>query len=190
MDLVKERDQKDEGTDKLSIYRHQASAVSRKKATLVEKLQEARAELQNLESAIEAKKNEFQEKAGTDFVITSVQFKNYVNKLRNKTYSYKRKRAEIDDLKSEESILARTVDILSNQWKTMKQKIEESGGKIIETTGTSDRPERVKTAKPKTDDVRELRDMINELNQKLDSKRTTINELNQTNNELNEQLAV
>lgn len=42
MELVNERDRKDEGTDKLSIYRHQASAVNRKKATLVEKLQEAR----------------------------------------------------------------------------------------------------------------------------------------------------
>lgn len=42
MDLINERDRKDENTDKLSIYRHQASAVSKKKAKLVEKLQEAR----------------------------------------------------------------------------------------------------------------------------------------------------
>ncbi|VDN07501.1 unnamed protein product [Thelazia callipaeda] len=42
IELVKKRDYKDEKTDKLSIYRHQASAIQRKKAILVEKLQEAR----------------------------------------------------------------------------------------------------------------------------------------------------
>ncbi|VDO42570.1 unnamed protein product [Onchocerca flexuosa] len=42
MDLIDERDRKDENTEKLSIYRHQASAICKKKAKLVEKLQEAR----------------------------------------------------------------------------------------------------------------------------------------------------
>lgn len=42
MELINERDRKDENTDKLSIYRHQASSVYKKKAKLIEKLQEAR----------------------------------------------------------------------------------------------------------------------------------------------------
>lgn len=42
MELVNERDRKDENTDKLSIYRHQASSIYKRKTILIEKLQEAR----------------------------------------------------------------------------------------------------------------------------------------------------
>ncbi|KHN72838.1 Intraflagellar transport protein 81 -like protein [Toxocara canis] len=218
VEMISERDKRDEATDKLSIYRHQATAIARKKAALAEKLQELRTELQNIESMVEVKKKELREKSGGEDVITSVQemnggrviewnsskqyerpktakpssddvnelrqmvkelntkleqkrtivgeltedsnrlsaefaelnerygikkrnyemaaaslenefsrlqeFKNYVNKLRTKTTAYKRKRAEIDDLKSEFAILARTQDILNGQWKTLKEQIE------------------------------------------------------------------
>lgn len=52
-----------------------------------------------------------------------MQFKNYVNKLRTKTAAYKRKRAEVDGLKSEHLILARTFDILNGQWIALKEQI-------------------------------------------------------------------
>ncbi|VDK62666.1 unnamed protein product [Onchocerca ochengi] len=187
MGLIDERDRKDENTDKLSIYRHQASAIYKKKTKLVEKLQEARSELQNITNKVEAKKNNLREKGGTDFVITTTQFKNYVNKLRIKTSDYKRKHAEINDLKSEHAILSRTTDILANQWKILMQKIEENGEKIIEIHNIN-HDKKSETAKSEINDVKKLRDMISESNQQMDLKRTAIDALKQSNTELNKQL--
>lgn len=42
VELMNIRDKKDETTEKLSIYRHQAAAVARKKELLAEKLQDSR----------------------------------------------------------------------------------------------------------------------------------------------------
>ncbi|OZC10947.1 hypothetical protein X798_02091 [Onchocerca flexuosa] len=189
MDLIDERDRKDENTEKLSIYRHQASAICKKKAKLVEKLQEARSELQNITNKVEVKKNKLREKGGTDFVITTTQFKNYVSKLRTKTSDYKRKHAEISDLKSEHAILSRTADILANQWKMLMQKIEENGGRIIEIRNIN-QDKKSETAKLEIDDVKKLRDIISESNQQMDLKRMAIDALKQSNAELNKQLAV
>lgn len=54
-------------------------------------------------------------------IVTSVQFKNYVNKLRTKTNTYKKKRAELQDLRSEIGVLARTEEILKAQWEQTKK---------------------------------------------------------------------
>uniref|UniRef100_A0A0R3S0F3 Intraflagellar transport protein 81 homolog n=1 Tax=Elaeophora elaphi TaxID=1147741 RepID=A0A0R3S0F3_9BILA len=195
MDLVNERDRKDENTDKLSIYRHQASAIHKKKTKLVEKLQEARLELQNITNKVEMKKNNLREKRGTDFVITNTQkmdffFKNFVSKLRTKTSDYKRKHAEISNLKSEHAVLSRTVDILANQWNILMQKIEENGGKIIERCDARNGSEKFEIAKPETNDVRKLRDMISESNQQMDLKKMAIDNLKQSNAELNKHFTV
>ncbi|VDK77014.1 unnamed protein product [Litomosoides sigmodontis] len=181
VELINERNRKDQNTDKLSIYRHQASSVYKKKAKLVEKLQEARLELQNITNKVETKRNNLREKSGTDF------FNNYINKLRTKTLNYKRKNAEISDLKSEHAILSRTVDILANQWNELTQKIEESGGRTIGRHNTKD-TEKFESVKLETDDVRKLRDVIIELNQQMDLKRITIDDLKQSNAELNKRL--
>uniref|UniRef100_A0A1I8EMR2 Uncharacterized protein n=1 Tax=Wuchereria bancrofti TaxID=6293 RepID=A0A1I8EMR2_WUCBA len=187
MDLVNERDRKDENTDKLSIYRHQASVVYKKKEKLVEKLQEARFELQNITNMVETKKNNLREKDGTDYVITTTQFKNYVSKLRTKTSNYKRMHAEISGLKNEHAVLSRTADILANQWNTLMQKIEKNGGRIIEISSISS-DEKFEIAKPEIDDTEKLRDMINESNEQIDLKKITIDTLKQTNMKLNKQL--
>ncbi|MCP9264943.1 Intraflagellar transport protein 81-like protein [Dirofilaria immitis] len=178
MDLVNERDRKDENTDKLSIYRHQASAICKRKQNL---------ELQNITNTVEMKRNNLREKGGTDFIITTTQFKNYVSKLRTKTSDYKRKHAEIGDLKNEYAVLSRTADILTNQWNVLMQKIKENGGKIIEIHKISDE-ENFEIAKPETDDMESLRDMINQSNQQIDLKRITTDALKQSNTELNKKL--
>ncbi|VDO38286.1 unnamed protein product [Onchocerca flexuosa] len=118
-----------------------------------------------------------------------MQFKNYVSKLRTKTSDYKRKHAEISDLKSEHAILSRTADILANQWKMLMQKIEENGGRIIEIRNIN-QDKKSETAKLEIDDVKKLRDIISESNQQMDLKRTAIDALKQSNAELNKQLAV
>lgn len=53
----------------------------------------------------------------------SIQFKNYVNKLRTKTNGYKKKRSELQDLRAEMGVLARTEEILRNQFEAVKLEI-------------------------------------------------------------------
>lgn len=43
------------------------------------------------------------------------QFKNYVNKLRSKSNLYKKKRQELQDLRAEIGVVARTEEILKGQ---------------------------------------------------------------------------
>lgn len=51
------------------------------------------------------------------------QFKNYVNKLRTKTNGYKKKRSELQDLRAEMGVLARTEEILRSQFEAVKLEI-------------------------------------------------------------------
>jgi len=53
------------------------------------------------------KKRELSEKSGKEEVVTSVQYKLLLNKLRNKSNVYKRKKAESEQLKAEQQILER-----------------------------------------------------------------------------------
>lgn len=66
---------------------------------------------------------------------------------------------------------------------------EENGLRIIELSKMSDR-KKLKVMEPETDDLIRLRDMINESNQQIDSKRTIMDGLKQSNNELNQHLTV
>ncbi len=43
--------------------------------------------------------------------------------MRSKTNVYKQKRAEMEDIRSELGVLARTEEILANQWNKLKQDI-------------------------------------------------------------------
>jgi intraflagellar transport protein 81 len=76
--------------------------------------------LQQLEDDLAQKKNQMRDAEGNE-IVTSVQFKNYVNKLRTKTNAYKKKRAELQDLRSEIGVLARTEEILKAQWDQTKK---------------------------------------------------------------------
>ncbi|VDM99728.1 unnamed protein product [Thelazia callipaeda] len=157
-------------------------------------------ELQNLTNDVDEKKKKLREKTGKDFVITNVQFKNYVSDLRSKTQSYKQKQVEINNLKNESAILARTIHILTIQWNEFKQKIvsylvllfsfkEENGGQVIQVPDLSIEHE-LPISKPKTNDGNELRDMISKLNEQIDSKKMTIQKLKKLNAELKEELVV
>uniref|UniRef100_A0A915NFK7 IFT81 calponin homology domain-containing protein n=1 Tax=Meloidogyne floridensis TaxID=298350 RepID=A0A915NFK7_9BILA len=67
MELALQRDRRDEASeDKLAIYRHQE-------------------ELENTEKLLTEKKRELSEKSGKEEVVTSVQYKLLLNKLRNKS---------------------------------------------------------------------------------------------------------
>uniref|UniRef100_A0A914CP04 Intraflagellar transport protein 81 homolog n=1 Tax=Acrobeloides nanus TaxID=290746 RepID=A0A914CP04_9BILA len=177
MEITMQRDKKDEASeDKLTIYRHQCTNVQRKKANIAEQLQTTRHDLDETETQLAIKKRELGEKTGKEELITSVQFKNYVNKLRNKTNVYKRKKAEMEDMKTEITILTRTEDILESQWKELKESIISEGRGVIEDP-TFSQKKRPTTSAISVTDASKLKAMVKELNDQLNVKQSEVHQL-------------
>ncbi|CAJ0956296.1 unnamed protein product, partial [Mesorhabditis belari] len=187
--LEEDRDKREEGYDEnFSIYRHQAATVERKKNAAASQLQEGRNDLDEMHRRLAQRKDEMRTNNGGEDVVTSLQFKNYVNKLRGMTITYKKKRGELEDIKSENLILTRTCEILGKQYQELKDKMEGMGMLVMETIEVPTRMERPKTAAPKTDDIDELRNLINDLNMQLDQKRSLVAPLKEKRDEISARL--
>ncbi|GMR33898.1 hypothetical protein PMAYCL1PPCAC_04093 [Pristionchus mayeri] len=163
--MKEERNLKEEDHDEnFLMYRHQTKAVENKKDNAAQKLQEARQELEHIEAQIQEKKRELRDRTGEEEVVTTVQFRNYVSKMRIKTNEYKKKRKELDQMQNEVGVLHRTSRFLSDQWIHLKDKISDMGGDVMEVSIEVPSMTRPKTAAPKTNDVEELKAMIKQLN--------------------------
>ncbi|CAD5228974.1 unnamed protein product [Bursaphelenchus okinawaensis] len=174
-----ERDKTDEDQeDKLGIYRHQKTGVQRRKAAVADKLNSLRQELSYLEATVAQKKKDIMQKTGIEEFITSAQFKKYINVVRTKTNTYKKKKMEIESLTSEMNILQRTADILSKNWEDLREQLESDGRGIIEDEEVNVM-ERPKTAKPQNTNLNELKEMVKELSDQLVQKREEIAQLSQ-----------
>ncbi|CAI4227362.1 unnamed protein product [Auanema sp. JU1783] len=178
MNMEQERDRSEEALDdNLSIFRHQATAVERKKEAVAGKLQQTRQTLTRMESQIEEKKKELKTKSGVD-VISGKEFRNYVNLLRARTQEYKKKRQELDEIITEKGTLIRTMEMLSRKYNTLVDKIKAMGGEVVafgeQTNMTKERP---RTAAPVIDDVDELRRLLSEMVENIEKKRDKIDPL-------------
>ncbi|KAI6191546.1 IFT81-CH domain-containing protein [Aphelenchoides bicaudatus] len=179
-----QRDKRDESNeDQLSIYRHQASGVQRKKSNLAEQLQTTRQQYEYLEEKIAQKKRELGLKTGMDELVTTVQYKNYLNKMRVKTNFYKKKKQEMDTLTSEIQVLQSTKNILRNAFESLKAEIQSEGRGILEQEIT----QRPQTSKPKNTDISELKGMVKELSDQLALKRNLVGKLNEKLQEVSTQ---
>uniref|UniRef100_A0A0K0DXP3 Intraflagellar transport protein 81 homolog n=1 Tax=Strongyloides stercoralis TaxID=6248 RepID=A0A0K0DXP3_STRER len=176
MNLTLERDNKDEANDdKLSIYRHQAANIARKKSVIAEILQRRREDLTEIESELEEKKKTLKEKYGGGEVVSSVEMKKYISKFRNKTFEYKRKKLLIDEMKREIGVLNGTLNILNREWNLIKKEKENNNEVIIDTIlKQPEKPkgyERPKTGKVKTRNVNELKKLINDIESEIEYKK-------------------
>uniref|UniRef100_A0A915LMG7 IFT81 calponin homology domain-containing protein n=1 Tax=Meloidogyne javanica TaxID=6303 RepID=A0A915LMG7_MELJA len=116
MELALQRDRRDEASeDKLAIYRHQE-------------------ELENTEKLLTEKKRELSEKSGKEEVVTSVQYKLLLNKLRNKSneknegfYTLK---AELDNYQEE---FKRETELNETETINLEQKIKEMQSELENT---------------------------------------------------------
>lgn len=182
MEMSLQRDRRDEASeDKLVVYRHQAANVQRKKLNVADLLQMTKQELENTELLLAEKKRELSEKTGKDEVVTSVQYKILLNKLRNKSNLYKRKKSEMEQLRAEQQILERTLELLEERFEQIKEDNRNEGRGVIEqihdeTIGSVN--QRPKTAKPTETNVQGLKKMVEEINGQIGEHRTVIDQLN------------
>ncbi|NXW31049.1 IFT81 protein, partial [Phaetusa simplex] len=121
--LIEKRMMKYEPIDsKFSMYRQQASIISRKKEAKAEELQAAKEEMSSTERQMLQKTNQAHELEGSE-VLKGDEFKHYVNKLRSKNTFYKKKRLEIAEITAEYGILQRTEELLKQRHEAIQQQL-------------------------------------------------------------------
>jgi len=139
--------------DKLALFRQQAAIISRKKETTAERLNDARSSLQTSEEEVKEKQQHVSSFAG-ETVLRGDDFKRYVNALRNKSTTYKQKRTELSELKSEYGVLARTLEVLRSKEESLQQTLSamESERGVSGFRNTQDHLEKVANMKANLDE--------------------------------------
>ncbi|KYO39754.1 intraflagellar transport 81-like protein isoform B [Alligator mississippiensis] len=179
--LIEKRMIKYEPIDsRFSMYRQQASIISRKKEAKAEELQAAKEEMSNIERQMLQKANEARELEGTE-ILKGDEFKRYVSKLRSKNTLYKKKRQEIAEITAEYGILQRTEELLKQRHDAIQQQlqaIEDKKG-ISGYSYTQEELERVSAVKSEMDEMKgrtldNMSEMVKKLNATVAEKKSSL----------------
>ncbi|XP_069727059.1 intraflagellar transport protein 81 homolog [Phaenicophaeus curvirostris] len=179
--LIEKRMMKYEPIDsKFSMYRQQASIISRKKEAKAEELQAAKEEMSSTERQMLQKTSQAQELKGSE-VLKGDEFKLYVNKLRSKSTFYKKKRLEIAEITAEYGILQRTEELLKQRHEALQQQlqaIEDKKG-ISGYSYTQEELERVSAVKSEMDEMKgrtldNMSEMVRKLNAMVAEKKANL----------------
>ncbi|RVE68911.1 hypothetical protein OJAV_G00096240 [Oryzias javanicus] len=164
--------------DKLTLYRQQASIISRKKEAKAEELQEAREALATAER--EMKQRHSQSSQGEE-VVRGDELKRLVAKLRSKGTAYKKRRQELSELKAEYGVLQRTEEILRQKHEAVQEKLQavevEKG--ISGYSSTQEELERVSAIKTELDEKKgrtldDMSEMVKQLNSSIVEKKSAL----------------
>ncbi|XP_012673245.1 intraflagellar transport protein 81 homolog [Clupea harengus] len=166
--------------DKLSLFRQQASIISRKKESRAEELQEAREELSTLERELNMKSSQARDQDGAQ-LIRGDEFKRYVAKMRSKNVGYKKKRQDIDILKAEYGVLQRSEEILKQRHEAGLQQLQsvEAQKGISGYSDTQEELERVSAIKSELDEMKgrtldDMSGMVKKLNGVIVEKKSAL----------------
>ncbi|NWH72897.1 IFT81 protein, partial [Piaya cayana] len=179
--LIEKRMVKYEPVDSnFSMYRQQATIMSRKKEARAEELQAAKEELSRIERLMLQKTSQAQELEGSE-VLKGDEFKLYVNKLRSKSTFYKKKRLEIAEITAEYGILQRTEELLKQRHEAIQQQlqaIEDKKG-ISGYSYTQEELERVSAVKSEMDEMKgrtldNMSEMVRKLNAMVVEKKANL----------------
>ncbi|CAO2629548.1 Intraflagellar transport protein 81 homolog [Lemmus lemmus] len=165
---------------KLSLYRQQASIISRKKEAKAEELQETKEKLASLEREVSIKTNQTREYDGTE-VLKGDEFKRYVSKLRSKSTVFKKKHQIIAEFKAEFGLLQRTEELLKQRQETIQHQlhtIEEKKG-VSGYSYTQEELERVSALKSEVDEMKgrtldDMSEMVKKLNSLVSEKKSAL----------------
>ncbi|PAA94343.1 hypothetical protein BOX15_Mlig015875g1, partial [Macrostomum lignano] len=171
--------------DKASLFRQQASIVSRKKAAAAEALREAREELNRAEEELQARRETLEanrgQQGGGEEVLKEAQFREYVAKLRTKSTVYKEKKRLMNELIAENGILTRTLEILRQKEEAVKRQISQAE-KRAGVSGYSDTQEQLEKVskmmtqlnQKKGDTLEDMSRIIGELNKRVNEKKNEL----------------
>ncbi|XP_049341785.1 intraflagellar transport protein 81 homolog isoform X2 [Astyanax mexicanus] len=154
-EMEKKMTRTDPMDDNLTLYRQQASIIARKKEAKAEEVQESREELAAVSREVSSKSSQARGQGGVEIIRTD-EFKRYVSKMRGKNITYKKKRQEIAELKSEFGILQRTEEILRQRHTAEQQQLQslEAQKGISGFSETQEELERVSAIKSELDELK------------------------------------
>jgi len=112
----------DEST--LGLFRQQAALVSGRKDQVLREVRSLREAKARLEEDLAAKEQELRGVQGSR-ILKGEEFKAYANSLRGKSTTYKRLKAELQELKAEVGILQRTEEILQQRHQVVNSSVVE-----------------------------------------------------------------
>uniref|UniRef100_A0A8C8YH54 Intraflagellar transport protein 81 homolog n=1 Tax=Prolemur simus TaxID=1328070 RepID=A0A8C8YH54_PROSS len=165
---------------KLSLYRQQASIISRKKEAKAEELQEAKEKLTSLEKEVSLKTNQTREFGGTE-VLKGDEFKRYVSKLRSKSTVFKKKHQIIAEFKAEFGLLQRTEELLKQRHDNIQHQLQTTEEKkgISGYSYTQEELERVSALKSEVDEMKgrtldDMSEMVKKLNSLVSEKKSAL----------------
>ncbi|KAI1286919.1 Intraflagellar transport protein 81 -like protein [Halotydeus destructor] len=101
--------------DKLALFRQNAANVAKKKDALKGKLEERQVALDRMREMVNDKRSAFDGQQ----ILKGDALKQFVQDIRNKGNVYKRKKTELSELRTENSIKLRTVETLQAKEKSM-----------------------------------------------------------------------
>uniref|UniRef100_A0AC35TTK2 IFT81_CH domain-containing protein n=1 Tax=Rhabditophanes sp. KR3021 TaxID=114890 RepID=A0AC35TTK2_9BILA len=185
VNLISKRDNDDEATDeKLSMFRHQAANVEKRKEVFAEELHGLLENLKEVEEELDQKKESHLSVTGGVELVSSHQFKEYQAALRAKNHVYKKKTDYFDYLKQELLIASRSEDVFKKYWDKLKKSKEAKGEHIIEIVSEKGTLARPKTAKSRVQNLDELKSMIKSLEEENAKKIQEASDLSKTLNDL------
>ncbi|KAB7496012.1 Intraflagellar transport protein 81-like protein [Armadillidium nasatum] len=165
---------------KLSFYRQNASIIARKKEQTFEKLNDLRNELNHIQEEIMEKREQLNEYSGEE-VLRGEEFKLYISKLREKSYNYKLRKAELNELRAEFGVLSRTEEILKAQDSQINEQLStlETSGGVSGFRDTQESLEQVSSMKAAVDEkkgetLNEMSEMVRELNFKINERKASL----------------
>ncbi|XP_030625139.1 intraflagellar transport protein 81 homolog [Chanos chanos] len=166
--------------DKLSLFRQQASIITRKKEAKAEEVQEAREELAAAERELSMRSNQAKDLSGEE-LIHGDEFKRYVAKMRGKNSVYKKRRQEIAELRAEYGVLQRTESILKQRHEAGQQQLQllETKKGISGYSDTQEELEKVSAIKSELDEMKgrtldDMSEMVKKLNSVIIEKKSAL----------------
>ncbi|PIK37901.1 putative intraflagellar transport protein [Apostichopus japonicus] len=180
-DLIEKRMMRNDPIDdKLSLFRQQAVIIAGKKETAAEALKEAKDELQQCQQELQEKR-EAAKNVGSEQILKGDDFKAFVNKLRGKSSTYKKKRQELAELRSEYGVLTRTEEILRQRDEAIQEQLSmlEAKKGVSGYHDTQEELEKVSAIKSELDDMKgktldDMSGMVMKLNASIANKKTSL----------------
>uniref|UniRef100_A0A672I9H1 Intraflagellar transport protein 81 homolog n=1 Tax=Salarias fasciatus TaxID=181472 RepID=A0A672I9H1_SALFA len=162
--------------DKLTLYRQQASIITRRKEAKAEELQEAREELAAAERELRQRTSQTHTADGAE-VIRGDELKHLVGRLRSKGTVYKKNRQQIAELRAEYGVLQRTEEVLKQRFETVQDKLAEKG--ISGYSDTQDELENASALKNDLDEKKartldDMSEMVKKLNSVIAEKKSVV----------------
>lgn len=98
--------------DKLSVYKQQAAAISKKKEKVLETLKNLEQEESKLEKKMASKEKEYESKKGGNKFVSRDELAKYAQVLRQKKTQYELLKNQLKDIRNELTIVTRTEQLL------------------------------------------------------------------------------